>query len=205
MGFYGNQVLPRMVALAMGGKGFREQRLAALSGVRGRVLELGFGAGHNLAFYPEGVTEVLALEPALVNRKLAAARIAASSLPVQWIGLRGEEIPLDAHSVDCVTSTWTMCTIPDLAAALREARRVLAPGGKLHFIEHGLSPDPGVARWQKRLNPIQKFWAGGCHLDRKIDEAILAAGFEIEELKNFHMPGPKVATYLYQGVARPHE
>ncbi len=205
MGLYSNQVLPRVVALAMGGKGFREQRSAALRGVRGRVLELGFGSGHNLAFYPQGVTEVLALEPALLNRKLAAKRIAASSIPVQWVGLRGEEIPLDANSVDCVTSTWTMCTIPNLAAALRETHRVLAPGGKLHFIEHGLSADPGVARWQKRLSPIQKFWSGGCRLDRKIDEAILAAGFEIEKLENFYMHGPKVATYLYRGVARPSE
>jgi SAM-dependent methyltransferase len=205
MGLYGDHILPRAVALAMGGKGFREQRLAALAGVRGRVLELGFGSGHNLAFYPEGVTEVLALEPALLNRKLAAKRIAASSLPVQWVGLRGEEIPLDANSVDSVASTWTMCTIPNLAATLKETRRVLAPSGKLHFIEHGLSADPGVARWQRRLNPIQKIWAGGCHLDRKIDEAILGAGFEIEKLENFHMHGPKVATYLYRGVARPGE
>ena len=205
MGFYSDQILPRMVALAMGGKGFREQRLATLTGVRGRVLELGFGSGHNLAFYPEGVTEVLALEPALLNRRLAAKRIAASPLPVEWVGLRGEEIPLDTNSVDCVASTWTMCTIPNLAAALRETRRVLAPGGKLHFVEHGLSADPGVARWQRRLNPMQKMWAGGCHLDRKIDELILEAGFEIEKLENFYMRGPKVATYLYRGVARPNE
>lgn len=205
MGLYGNQILPRAVALAMGGSGFREQRSVALAGVHGRVLELGFGSGHNLAFYPEGVTEVLALEPALLNRKLAAKRIAASSIPVEWVGLRGEEIPLDAASVDCVASTWTMCTIPDLAAALREVHRVLKPGGKLHFIEHGLSEDPGVARWQRRLNPIQKIWAGGCHLDRKIDEAILEAGFEIEQLENFYMHGPKVATYLYRGVAQTAE
>lgn len=187
----------------MKGEVYQELRRETLAEVTGRVLELGFGAGHCVPCYPEGVTELLALEPAKLNRRLAAKRVAASRFPVAWVGLRGEEIPLDAASVDFVTSTWTMCTIPDLAQALREVRRVLRPGGKLVFIEHGLAPDPKVQRWQHRLNGLQKIWAGGCCLNRDFRAILDAAGYAIERLDHPPLPGPKVATYLYRGAARP--
>lgn len=187
----------------MEGEVYQELRRDALEEVSGRVLELGFGAGHCLPWYPEGVTELLALEPAKLNRRLAAKRVAASRFPVSWVGLRGEEIPLDAASVDFVTSTWTLCTIPDVDRALREVRRVLRPGGKLVFLEHGLAPDPKTARWQQRLNGFQKLWAGGCHLNRDFRAIFDAAGYAIERLDHPPLAGPKVATYLYRGAARP--
>lgn len=203
MGLYAEHILPRGVAWTMGAEKFARQRVAALARVSGRVLELGFGAGHNLACYPAAVTEVLALEPAQVNRELARKRVEASPIPVTWVGLRGEEIPLDDASVDAVASTWTLCTIPDLSRALGEVKRVLRPGGGLHFLEHGLSPDARVARWQRRLNPIWRICAGGCHLDRAIDALIRDAGFAIGEVEHPALAGPAFATYLYRGVAIP--
>lgn len=187
----------------MGHEKFAEQRARAFEHVAGRVVELGFGAGHNLPYYPAAVTEVFAVEPARINKKLARKRVAASRVPVEWIGLRGEEIPLEDACVDAVTSAWTMCTIPDLRRALGEVRRILRPGGALHFLEHGLSPDPRVAKWQHRLAPCFALCGGGCHLDREIDVLIRDAGFEIEELAHPAFAGPKVLTYLYRGVAVP--
>lgn len=187
----------------MGDERFSAQRAAALAGTSGRVLELGFGAGHNLPHYPDAVREVLALEPATVNRKLARRRIERSAIPVSWIGLRGEQIPLDADSVDAVASTWTLCSVADVGAALAEVRRVLRPGGGLHFVEHGLAPDPGVARWQRRLNGLQKACAGGCHLDRAFDELLRAAGFELWTLEMYYIAGPRIFSFLYRGVAAP--
>jgi ubiquinone/menaquinone biosynthesis C-methylase UbiE len=205
MGLYDEHVLPRALAWGMAGARFAEQRAAALRHATGRVLELGFGAGLNLPHYPAGVTEVLALEPARVNRALARRRIATSPIPVTWVGLRGEEIPLDAHSVDAVTSTWTMCTIPDLARALGEVRRVLRPGGVLHFLEHGLAPEPGVARWQHRLTPVSRFLAGGCHMDRAIDVLLRSAGFGIRDLEHPRFDGPRPLAFLYRGRALPED
>ena len=202
MGLYVEHVLPRVVALGMGGRSFQAQRRQALGGLTGRVLELGFGAGHNLPHYGEGVSEVLALEPAQVNRKLAARRIANAPIPVEWVGLEGESIPLEDDSVDAVVSTWTLCTIPDLQRALAEVRRVLAPGRELTFLEHGLSPDSRVARWQQRLNPLQKLCFGGCHLNRAIDRELESAGFELEELETFYMDGPKPMSWMYRGRGR---
>ncbi len=187
----------------MGGRGFKAQRGPALTGARGRVLELGFGAGHNLAHYGEGVSQLLALEPAQVNRKLAQGRVRAAPFSVEWVGLRGEQIPLEDASIDAVTSTWTLCTIGELDVALREVKRVLRPGGALHFLEHGLSPDPKLARWQKRLTPIQRFCFGGCHLDRKIDSELEAAGFAVSGLETFFMKGPKIGSWMYRGRALP--
>lgn len=201
MGLYADHILPRAVAWGMSGEEYGRQRAQALAGVSGRVLELGFGAGHNLPHYPDAVSEVLALEPAEVNRKLARKRVQACPMPVTWVGLRGEEIPLDAASVDAVTSTWTLCTIPDPARALAEVRRVLRPSGAFHFLEHGLSSEPRVARWQRRLTPIHRRIAGGCHLDREIDEMIAQAGFQLERLDHPYMKGPQVIFYLYRGEA----
>ncbi len=202
MGLYSNQVLPRVLAVGMGTKDFARRRAQFLQGVEGRVLELGFGAGLNLPHYPERVEEVLALEPARVNRRLAAKRIAQSPIPMQWIDLKGESIPLPNNAVDTVTSSWTLCTIPHLEQAFKEVRRVLKPGGQLSFIEHGLAPDESVRRWQRRLNPLQGFCFGGCKLDLAIDALIEEAGFEIQSLHTEYAPGPKVQSFLYRGTAQ---
>ncbi|MEO2163335.1 MAG: class I SAM-dependent methyltransferase [bacterium] len=202
MGFYRSQVLPRCMALAMGNEGLGEHRERAFGALSGRVLELGFGSGLNLPYYPPEVTTVLAVEPALVNRKLARKRIDASPIPVEWVGLNGESLPVESGSVDAVTSSWTLCSINGLAAALAEVRRVLKPEGCLHFVEHGLAPDPSVRRWQARLNPLQRFCFGGCSLDLPIDLCLEKAGFEITELKTDYIPGLKIQSFLYEGVAR---
>jgi len=203
MGLYRDHILPRGVARAMAGKDVAAERPRCVGRAHGRVLEVGFGAGLNLPYYPAGVSEVLAVEPATVNRKLARKRVAAAPFPVTWVGLEGESLPVEDDAVDCVVSTWTLCTIPDLARALSEMKRVLKPDGRLLFLEHGLSPEAKVARWQHRLNPLQKLWAGGCNLDRKIDDLVADAGFAVEELENSYMKGPKFMTYLYCGVGRP--
>lgn len=204
MGFYADHVLPRGVAWAMGAERMKAHRRAALEGCAGRVLELGFGAGHNLDCYPEQVRAVLALDPATVNRKLAAGRIARACMPVEWVGLRGEQIPLDAASVDAVVSTWTMCSIPDLGAALGEVRRVLRPGGELFFVEHGAADEPRVLRRQVRWNGLQQRLLGGCHLDRRFDELLRDAGYELRGLRKYYMDGPKFVSFLYRGAARPN-
>ena len=136
-----------------------------------------------------------------MGRKLAAERVAASRVPVEYIGLDGEQVPLDDASVDHVLTTWTLCTIPDVERALGEMRRVLRPGGALHFVEHGRSPDPGVARWQERLNPLQRKVFGGCHLTRPIDELIRGAGLDVTSLENHYLKGPKPFGYMYVGTA----
>src|SRR5262249_41743154 len=157
-----DQVVPRMLHWFMGGKDFAEVRKEALTRARGTVLEIGFGSGHNLVHYPETVKKLLALEPSIVARNLAAKAIAKSRIPVEWVGLDGQKIPLPSRSVDEVVSTWTLCTIPVPSLALAEIRRVLKPGGHFYFVEHGLSPEPSVARWQNRLNPLQSKVVGGC-------------------------------------------
>ena len=202
MGLYRSQVLPRCMALAMGTEELAEHRQRAFGALSGRVLELGFGSGLNLPHYPPEVSALLAIEPVPVNRKLARKRIAASPIPVEWVGLHGEQIPLESGSVDTVTSSWTLCSIGNLPKALAEVRRVLKPGGNLHFVEHGMAPDAGVRRWQARLNPLQRFCFGGCSLDLPIDLCLENAGLEITELETGYMPGLKVQSFLYEGVAR---
>jgi len=202
VGLYAEHVLPRGVAWGMSGPRFRRQRASCFQEVAGRVLEVGFGAGLNLPHYPERVTELLAVEPATVNLKLAAPRVAAAPFPVRFIGRDGGAIPVEDGSIDHVTSTWTLCTIADLPQALSEMRRVLKPDGRLHFLEHGLSPDEDVARWQHRLDRLQAFLFGGCHLDRRIDDIVCAAGFAIDSLERYYMEGPRILSYLYKGRAR---
>ena len=202
MGFYNDSIVPRLVSVSMQGRLFRDLREKALASLEGQVLEVGFGSGLNLPFYPDAVGEVLALEPSKVGRKLARKRIAAAPMEVSFVGLRGEEIPLDSASIDTVVSTWTLCTIPDLPKALSEIRRVMKPAARFHFLEHGLSESPSVVRWQRRLNTLQMTLCGGCRLDRKIDEQVSAAGFAIEDLETFTLPGPKTHGAMYSGVAR---
>lgn len=202
MGLYREHVLPRLVDLALGGAPFAELRQRAAAGLEGRVLEVGFGSGRNLAHLPAEVSLLLAVEPAAGGRRLARKRVAQSSIPVEYVGLEGESIPLEGSSVDHVLSTWTLCTIPGVEQALGEMRRVLRPGGALHFLEHGRSPESTVSKWQDRLTPLQQRLAGGCHLNRQVDELVRDAGFEIERLSTFYMRGPRLLTYMFEGRAR---
>ena len=193
MGFYGEQVVPRIVNKACGTKAAEPLRRRVCAGLAGDVVELGFGSGHNVAFYPAAVTRVTAVEPSDVGWRLAAERVKAATVPVRRSGLDGQSLPFPDHGFDAALSTWTLCTIPDVAAALREVRRVLRPGGTLHFLEHGLAPDERVRRWQRRLEPVQYRLAGGCHLTRPIVDLLTAAGFTLGELDVFYEQGaPKI-------------
>jgi ubiquinone/menaquinone biosynthesis C-methylase UbiE len=201
MGFYQDQVLPRAIDVVLSGKEFARIRERVAAGLRGEVLEVGFGSGLNVAHYPPAVSRVLAVDPATAGRKLAAKRIAASSAPVEFLGIDGRQIPLDDASVDHVLTTWTLCTIPDVERALREIRRVLRSGGSLHFAEHGRSPERNVARWQDRLTPLQRRLAGGCHINRPIGELVAGSGLEITRLDKYYMSGPRVTGYMFEGTA----
>jgi ubiquinone/menaquinone biosynthesis C-methylase UbiE len=193
MGLYGEQVLPRIINVACGLKGAAPLRRRVCEGLEGDVVELGFGSGLNVPFYPAAVKRVAAVEPADVGWKLAEKRLRATSVPVERSGLDGQSLPFADNSYDAALSTWTLCTIPDVAAALSEVRRVLKPGGTLHFVEHGLAPDERVRRWQHRLEPMQKKVFGGCHLTRPVVDLLTAAGFTITELDQFYEDGaPKV-------------
>jgi ubiquinone/menaquinone biosynthesis C-methylase UbiE len=201
VGFYGEQVLPRVVDVALGNRECARLRARVTADLEGEVLEVGFGSGRNVPMYPPGVTRVRAVDPATVGRKLAAKRVAATAVPVEYVGLDGEELPLDDDSVDHALTTWTLCTIPDVHRALGEIRRVLRPGGTLRFLEHGRSPDAKVARWQDRLTPIQRRIGGGCHLNRPINDLLVDAGLDVTSMDHYYMRGPKPLGYMYEGVA----
>jgi ubiquinone/menaquinone biosynthesis C-methylase UbiE len=180
----------------------RAARERVCAGLHGQVVEIGFGSGLNASYYPSAVTKVLAVEPSNVSMRLAEPRIAASSADVELAGLDGQHLDLPSEQFDAVLSTWTLCTIPDLATALAEIRRVLKPGGTLHFVEHGHAPDANVARWQARLEPLNKRLAGGCHLTRTIADDIEHAGFGIDHLDNYYAKGaPKPWGYTFEGRA----
>jgi len=204
MPFWTDEVVPRFTDKMLSSRDVMRHRSRATEGLRGDVVEIGFGSGLNVPAYPPEVTTVYAVDPSLVGRKLAADRVAASPASIRYVGLDGADLPLDDASVDTALSTFTLCTIPDAARAVREVRRVLRPGGRFHFLEHGLCPDAGVARWQHRITPVQRRLAGGCHLDRPIEQLVRDAGFEITTLDHDQLAGPKFMrpfSYLYEGVA----
>jgi ubiquinone/menaquinone biosynthesis C-methylase UbiE len=205
MGFYQEQVLPRVQDKAMNRKATRAVRDRVCAGLHGEVVEIGFGTGLNAAHYPPAVTKLFAVEPSSLCMRIARPRLTRSPTPVELAGLTGEHLDLPSAQFDAVLSTWTLCTIPDLAAALAEIRRVLKPGGMFHFVEHGHSPDPAVARWQQRLEPLNKRLAGGCHLTREIPERIADAGFVVDELDTYYMKGePRPFAYTSEGRASKH-
>jgi SAM-dependent methyltransferase len=192
MGFYANQVVPRILNTACGAKSLMPLRRRVCEGLAGEVVEIGFGSGLNVPFYPDAVTRVAAIEPAGLGWRLAAHRVAASPTPIERCGLDGQSLPFADNTFDAALSSWSLCTIPDATAALRELRRVLKPRGTLHFLEHGLAPDEKVRRWQRRMEPLQKRLVAGCHLTRPIVDLVTAAGFTINELDVFYEEsGPK--------------
>jgi ubiquinone/menaquinone biosynthesis C-methylase UbiE len=201
VGVYGDQLLPRALDLCMRGADVRQVRARVTAGMAGVVLEIGFGSGLNVPHYPAGVTQVLAVDPATVGQRLAATRIAAHAVPVEFIGTDAQALAAGDGSADFVLSTWTMCSIPDPGRALAEAYRVLRPGGELHFVEHGLSPDPRVARVQRRLTPVHRRVVGGCHLDRPIADLLAGAGFRLTRLENYYFHWPRAVGYTFEGVA----
>lgn len=203
-GVYATHVFPRLMDWVMRMRGFQELRTETLTTGAGAVLEIGFGTGLNLPHYPEAVRSVTGVDPADVLPQRVAGRIAAVPMPVSVIHTSAEALPFGPASFDCIVSTWTLCSIPNPIAALREARRVLKPEGRFLFLEHGRSEHPGVAAWQDRLNPLQQRLACGCNLNRRIDELMRAAGWTLDRLDRFCLPGtPRLIGELYRGLARP--
>jgi ubiquinone/menaquinone biosynthesis C-methylase UbiE len=191
-----------VIDFAMRQKPIMRQRGKVVPLARGRVLEIGMGSGLNLSYYDRGKLEqLLAVEPSTPLQKMALERAREAGVSVEFVGLTGEEIPLDSASIDSVVTTYTLCTIPDAHLALGEMQRVLRPGGCLLFAEHGRAPDAGVARWQDRLNPIWQRVAGGCNLNRPIDQLVERAGFRMLNLETMYLPGPRPMTFNYWGQA----
>ncbi|MEL6382920.1 MAG: class I SAM-dependent methyltransferase [Cyanobacteria bacterium J06626_18] len=201
MGWYRRWVLPRLLDWSLSGEPYATYRKQLLAGVSGQVLEIGFGTGLNLAYYPDTVLSLTVIDPNPAMAKLAGPRMEATPLPITSQPLRGESLSMADNSFDWVVSTWTLCSIDDVEQALREVRRVLKPGGKFAFIEHGLSPDPDVEVWQHRLTPLQKRIADGCRLDRAIAD-LIQQSLTLETIETFYSEGiPKTAGYFYQGIA----
>lgn len=189
MGVYSERVLPRLVDAACGSRQAAVLRRRVCAELTGAVVEIGFGSGRNVPFYPPAVTRVDAVEPSDTGWRLAGGRVRASSVPVLRSGLDGQALPYADAIFDAAVSTWTLCTIPDPYTALREVRRVLRPGGTLRFVEHGLAPDAEVRRWQRRLEPFQRRLAGGCRLTRPIPDLLTGSGFTLTELDVFYEEG----------------
>jgi ubiquinone/menaquinone biosynthesis C-methylase UbiE len=204
MGLYDRYVLPRVIHLACSSKPNMKQREKIVPLAEGEVLEIGMGSGLNLPYYDrKKVRKVWGLEPSEGMRQLARRNPGGANLDLEMIDLPGEEIPLDANSIDTVVITYTLCTIPDMRAALMGMQRVLRPGGKLLFCEHGIAPDEGVAAWQHRLNPAWRALAGGCNINRDIPAVIQAAGFKVVNDERMYIPGIKILNYNYWGTAVP--
>jgi len=203
MGIYDKHILPRVLDFALRNKDSARLRALRIPQARGDVFEVGIGSGLNLPFYSQQVRRVYGADPSVELGRMARKRAAGQRVPVEFLVQSAESaIPLADASVDTVVSTWTLCSIPDALAALREMRRVLKPGGSFIFVEHGRSPEAKVARWQDRLNPVWKPICGGCNMNRQMDQLIESGGFRITELQNEYLPGPRAMTYIYHGIAR---
>jgi SAM-dependent methyltransferase len=204
MGWWTDRVVPHLADRSLSSPPVMRLRTRALVGLHGAVLEIGFGSGRNATLYPDEVARVDAVEPSDVGWRMSEERRAACPIPVVRVGLDGQRLAAEDASYDAVLSTFTLCTIPDVERALTEVRRVLRPGGTLHFLEHGLAPAPRVARWQRRLDPLQRRVAGGCHLSRDPVRLVEAAGFTVTDGTAAYLPGPAVGrpwTYLSTGRA----
>ena len=201
MGLYREHILPVLVDRACGTAGLMKWRSELSSGLAGRVLEIGFGSGLNVVHYPSTVERVLAVEPSAKAFRIARRRIESSPVPIELVGLDGQLIPLPDDSCDDALCTFALCTIPDIGAVLAEVRRVLRPEGRFHFLEHGLAPDPGVAAWQRRLEPLQRRVADGCHLTRDPIVLVLGAGFGLDDVDQRYGIGPKPWSWFTRGVA----
>ena len=203
MSLYEDRILPWGIDKACGSRNFSKRRAQLFSAhpIGGVVVEIGFGSGTNIPFIPSTVTKYLAVDPATRARKYAEKRLANHPLNLEYVGLDGAQLDLEDASVDHVVSTMSLCTIPDVKQALSEAQRVLKPGGSLVFLEHGLSPDPKIARRQEKFNPIQNKLFGGCNLNRDMFALIADSGLHLSGTSSFQMPGPKILGYMYSGAA----
>jgi len=202
MGFYQDQIVPVLIDLSMRQRRFADYRRRVVPAAEGRVLEIGVGSGLNLSFYSQHVREVIGIEPS--PKLIALARRAQrASTVAHFVEGSAEAVPLDDGTIDTVVMTFTLCSIPDTSRALGEIRRVLKPGGRLLFAEHGRAPEASVARWQDRLDPVWKRCSGGCHLNRAVGSLIEAAGFAFDRCETGYMRGPRPFTFMYEGSARP--
>lgn len=201
MGLYNKYVLPRLINLVMQDRATTQCRSEIIPRARGRVVEVGIGSGLNLPFYGSDVEHVWGVDPSRELLSMTRSKIEKLPFTVELLCESAEKTRLEDDCADTVVLTWSLCTIPDTSSALAEMRRVLKPDGKIIFAEHGLAPDRGVRNWQERTNPWWKRIAGGCNLNRKIDELITGGGFEIQELRKSYLPGPRFLSYTYEGIA----
>ena len=203
MGFYAERILPHLIHLGMRQDILTAYRRRVIAGARGSVLEVGVGSGLNLPLYTRDATHVVGIDPSVRLLSMALQAAGCATVPTELVEGSAEALPLENASVDTVVTTWTLCSIGDVATALQEMRRVLKPSGSLLFVEHGRAPEQRVQTWQDRLTPLWKRLAGGCHLNRPIQQLIEASGFQIDTIDASYMEGPKPMTFMYEGVARP--
>jgi ubiquinone/menaquinone biosynthesis C-methylase UbiE len=201
MNVYNHYVLPRLINMAMGREDVAKLRAANVPKASGIVLEVGIGSGLNVPFYANTVTRLYGVDPSAELLAMARRHTAKAPFPADLLMRGAENVPLADDSVDSVVMTWSLCSIANPAAALAEIRRVLKPGGSFIFVEHGLAPEPGVQKWQNRLTPVWRRFAGGCHLNRPVAGMIRTAGFAIDDLRTGYLAGPRPMTFTYEGTA----